>query len=108
MIESDWDTLCDHTDELLATGRYPSRHAAMRGAQRQNPHLDRTPPAMKPMKPTARPLASGNAEAELDRQARQIEREDRIIYAAAYQRALLANPRLYTVYLHQHPRQTGG
>jgi hypothetical protein len=41
-----------------------------------HPHLDPTPPGMKPMKPTARPLASGNAEAELDRQACQIERED--------------------------------
>ena len=36
-----------------------------------------------------------------------MEREDRITYAAAYQRALLANPRLYTAYLDQHPRQTG-
>jgi len=70
-------------------------------------HLDPTPPGMKPVKPTARPLASGNAEAELDRQARQMEREDRITCAAAYQRALIANPRLYTAYLDQHPRQTG-
>ena len=107
MIESDWDTLCDHTDALLATGRYPSRHEAMLEAQRQNPHLDPTPPGMQPMKPTAHPPATSNAEAELDRLARQIEREDRIPYAAAYQRALQANPRLYKAYLHQHPRQTG-
>jgi hypothetical protein len=45
-------------------------------AQRRNPHLT----------PTARPASTGNAEAELDRQARQMEREDRITYAAAYQR----------------------
>jgi hypothetical protein len=25
MIESDWDKLCDHTDELMTTGRYPGR-----------------------------------------------------------------------------------
>ena len=107
MIESDWDKLCDTTDELMATGRYPGRYEAMLEAQRQNPHLDRTPPGMKPLKPTARSASTGNAEAELDRQARQMEREDRITYAAAYQRALLANPRLYTAYLDQHPRQTG-
>jgi hypothetical protein len=40
MIESDWDKLCDHTDELMATGRYPARFEAMREAQRRNPHLD--------------------------------------------------------------------
>ncbi len=28
MIESDWDALCDITDELMATGRYPGRHAS--------------------------------------------------------------------------------
>ena len=107
MIESDWDKLCDHTDELMATGRCPGRYEAMREAQRRNPHLDKTPPGMTAMTPTARPASTGNAEAELDRQARQMEREDRITYAAAYQRALLANPRLYTAYLDQHPRQTG-
>ena len=102
MIESDWDMLCNHTDELMATGLHPGRHEAMLEAQRRNPHLDRTPPGMKPMTPTSRPMASGNAEAELDRQARQLEREDRITYAA-YQRALIANPRLCIADLEQHP-----
>ena len=37
MIESDWDKLCDHTDELVATGRYPGRYEAMKEAQRHNP-----------------------------------------------------------------------
>jgi hypothetical protein len=109
MIESDWDKLCDATDELMATGRYPGRYEAMLEAQRQNPHLDRTPPGMKSLRPTvARPVPNGNAEAELDRQARQMEREDRITYAEAYRRVLIANPRLYTAYLDQHPRQNGG
>ena len=44
MIESDWDKLCDHTDELMATGRYPGRYEAMLEAQRRNPHLDKTRP----------------------------------------------------------------
>ena len=44
---------------------------------------------------------------QLDRLARQMESGERITYAAAYQRVLLANPRLYTAYLEQHPRQTG-
>ncbi|MGE5623892.1 MAG: hypothetical protein ACM3UP_02585 [Methanocella sp.] len=30
MIESDWDLLCNITDELMATGRYPGRHEAMK------------------------------------------------------------------------------
>jgi mRNA interferase HicA len=51
MIASDWDKRCDCTDELMATGRYPGRHEAMLETQRQNPHLDRTPPGMKPMIP---------------------------------------------------------
>lgn len=108
MIESDWDKLCDTTDELMATGRYPGRYEAMLEAQRQNPHLDPTPPGMTAITPTARPASTGNAEAELDRQARQMEREDRITYAEAYRRVLVANPRLYTTYLEQHSRQNGG
>jgi len=67
MIESDWDKLCDCTDELMATGLYPSRYEAMKEAQRRNPNLDRTPPGMTAMTPTARPASTGNAEAELDR-----------------------------------------
>ena len=63
MIESDWDKLCDHTDELIATGRYPGRYEAMLEAQRRNLHLDRTPPGMTAMTPTARPASTGNAEA---------------------------------------------
>ena len=108
MIESDWDKLCGHTDELMATGRYPGGYEAMLEAQRQNPHLDKTPPGMTAMTPTARPASTGNAEAELDRQARQMEREDRITYAEAYRRVSTANPRLYTAYLEQHSRQKGG
>lgn len=92
----------------MATGRYPSRSAAMQEAQRRNPHLDRTPPGMTSMTPTARPASTGNAEAELDRLARQAQAEQRITYAEAYRRVLLANPRLYTAYLEQHPRQNGG
>ena len=108
MIESDWDKLCDHTDELMATGRYPARYEAMLEAQRRNPHLDKTPPGMTAMTPTARPASTGNAEAELDRLARQAQAEQRITYAEAYRRVLMANPRLYTAYLEQHPRQNGG
>ena len=51
--------------------------------------------------------AGGNAEAELDRLARQAQSEQRITYAAAYRRVLMDNPRLYTAYLEQHQRQTG-
>ena len=110
MMQTDWDTLCDYTDELMATGRYPGRYEAMKEAQRQNPHLDPTPPGMKPMRPTAmRPASTGgNAEAELDRLARQMQAVERITYADAYRRVLMANPRLYTAYLEQHPQQNGG
>ena len=108
MIESDWDKLCDTTDELMATGRYPARYEAMKEAQRRNPHLDKTPPGMTAMTPTARSASTGNAEAELDRLARQAQSEQRLTYAEAYRRVLIANPRLYTAYLEQHPRQTGG
>jgi hypothetical protein len=37
-----------------------------------------------------------------------MQSEQRITYAEAYRRVLLANPRLYTAYLEQHPRQKGG
>lgn len=107
-MQSDWDTLCDHTDELMATGRYLGRYEAMLEAQRRNPHLDRAPPGMTAMPPTACPASSGNAEAELDRLARQAQSEQRITYAEAYRRVLIANRRLYTAYLEQHPRQPGG
>ncbi len=63
---------------------------------------------MTSMTPTARPASTGNAEAELDRLARQAQSEQRITYAEAYRRVLMANPRLYTAYLEQHPRQNGG
>lgn len=75
-------------------------------AQRRIPHLDRTPPGMAAMTPTARP-SSENAEAEVDREARQTQSEKRIACAKACRRVLMANPRLYRAYLEQHPRQTG-
>jgi hypothetical protein len=110
MIESDWDTLCDITDELMATGRYPGRHEAMKEAQRQNPHLDPTPPGMRSMRPTAaRPApTSGNAEQQLNAMAKQLAAARHITFAQAYVQALKENPRLYQQYLAQHPRQSGG
>jgi len=109
MIESDWDALCDITDELMATGRYPGRHEAMKEAQRQNPHLDPTPPGMKPMRPTAaRPASTGgNAEQQLNAMAKQLSAARHIPFAQACVLALMENPQLYTAYLAQHPRQTG-
>ena len=77
-------------------------------AQRPNPHLDKTPPGMTAMTSTARPASTGNAEAELDRLARQAQSEQRITYAEAYRRVLMANPRLYTACLEQRPRQNAG
>ncbi|MCX6621306.1 MAG: hypothetical protein NTY38_09535 [Acidobacteria bacterium] len=69
---------------------YPGRYEAMLEAQRQNPHLDRTPPGMKSMRPTAaRPMPSGNAEQQLNAAAKQI--------AAATRHITLA----------QRPQQTG-
>jgi hypothetical protein len=109
MIESDWDKLCDHTDELMATGRYPGRHEAMKEARRQNPHLDPTPPGMQSLRPTAaRPAPSGNAEQQLNAMARQIAAARHITFTQAYVQALMENPHLYTAYLAQHPRQNGG
>jgi hypothetical protein len=95
MMQTDWDVLCDYTDRLMATGRYPSRYDAMREAQRRNPHLDPTPPGTQAVRPAAR-AATGNAEAELDRLARQVQAEQRTSYAEAYRRVLLQNPHLYT------------
>jgi hypothetical protein len=110
MIESDWDALCDITDELMATGRYPGRYEAMLEAQRQNPHLDRTPPGMQSLWPTAaRPApTSGNAEQQLNSMAKQLAAARHITFAQAYVQALTENPQLYTAYLAQHPRQSGG
>jgi hypothetical protein len=106
-MQSDWDTLCDYTDELMATGRYPGRHEAMKEAQRRNPHLDPTPPGMKPMRPTAH-AAAGNAEQQLNAAAKQIAAARHITFAQAYVQALKENPRLYTAYLEQQPQQNGG
>jgi len=103
-MQSDWDTLCDLTDELMATGCYASRHDAMKDAQRRNPHLDATPPGTKP---AARP-AMGNAEQQLNAAARQIAAARHITFAQAYVVALAQNPHLYQEYLAQHPQQTGG
>lgn len=106
MMQTDWDTLCDYTDELMATGRYPGRHEAMLEAQRQNPHLDRTPPGMKPMRPAAH-AAAGNAEQQLNVMAKQIAAARHITFAQAYVQALKENPHLYQQYLDQRPQQTG-
>jgi hypothetical protein len=109
MMQTNWETLCDITDELMATGRFPARHEAMLEAQRQNPHLDRTPPGMKPMRPTAgHGHIGGNAEQQLHAAATRIAAARRITFAAAYVQALKENPRLYTAYLEQHPQQNGG
>ncbi|HWB96388.1 MAG TPA: hypothetical protein VG672_06790 [Bryobacteraceae bacterium] len=108
MIESDWDGLCDITDELMATGRYPGRSEAMKEAQQQNPHLDPTPPGMAAMTSSARPASTGNAEQQLNAMAKQIAAARHLTFAQAYVQALMENPQLYTAYLAQHPRQTGG
>jgi hypothetical protein len=108
MMQTDWDTLCDYTDELMATGRYPGRHEAMLEAQRRNPHLDPTPPGMKPMRPAVHAATSGNAEQQLNAMAKQIAAARHITFAQAYVQALKENPRLYQQYLDQHPQQNGG
>ena len=109
MIESDWDALCDITDELMATGRYPGRHEAMKEAQRQNPHLDSTPPGMQSMRSGPGAVSGGgNAEQQLNVMAKQIAAARHIPFAQAYVQALMENPRLYTAYLEQHPQQNGG
>jgi hypothetical protein len=109
MMQTDWDTLCDYTDELMATGRYPGRYEAMLEAQRQNPHLDRTPPGMQSLRPAAaRTVPSGNAEQQLNAMAKQLAAARHIPFAQAYVQALMENPQLYTAYLAQHPRQSGG
>lgn len=107
MIESDWDVLCNITDELMATGRYPGRHEAMKEAQRQNPHLDPTPPGMKPRTSTVRTV-TGNAEQQLNAMAKQIAVARNITFSQAYVEAMVQNPHLYRAYLEQHSRQTGG
>ena len=110
MIESDRDALCDITDERMATGRYPGRHEAMKEAQRQNPHLDPTPPGIQALRPTAaRPApAGGNAEQQLNALAKQLAATRHIPFAQAYVQALMENSQLYTAHLAPHPRQTGG
>ncbi|OPY92845.1 MAG: hypothetical protein A4E73_00723 [Syntrophaceae bacterium PtaU1.Bin231] len=107
MIESDWDLLCNITDELMATGRYPGRHEAMKEAQRQNPHLDPTPPGLKPRTSTVRTV-TGNAEQQLNAMAKQIAAAKNITFSQAYVQAMTENPHLYRAYLEQHSRQTGG
>lgn len=103
--QSDWDVLCDHVDELMATGRYPSRHAAMQEAKRLHPELDHRPPTSS----GATPARMGcNAEAQLTAAAKQIMAAKRTTFAQAYVQALAENPHLYQAYLSQHPQQTGG
>jgi hypothetical protein len=102
MMQTDWDTLCDYTDELMATGRYPGRHEAMLEAQRRNPHLDPTPPGMKPMRPTVHAPTGGNAEQQLNAMAKQIAAARRITFAQAYVQALNSNPALHVAYLREH------
>lgn len=106
MMQTDWDALCDYTDELMATGRYPGRHEAMKEAQRRNPHLDPTPPGMKPRTSTVRTVV-GNAEQQLNAAAKQIAAVKNITFSQAYVEAVVENPHLYRAYLAQHPHQTG-
>ena len=51
---------------------------------------------------------TANAEQQLNAMAKQLAADRHITFAQAYVRALMENPRLYTAYLAQHPRQTGG
>lgn len=64
---------------------------------------------MQSLRPTgARPApTSGNAEQQLNAMAKQLAAARHIPFAQAYVQALMENPQLYTVYLAQHPRQTG-
>jgi hypothetical protein len=108
MIESDWDLLCNITGELMATGRYPGRHEAMKEAQRRNPHVDPTPPGMKKPRTSSVRTAVGNAEQQLNAAAKQIAAAKNITFSQAYVQAVVENPHLYRAYLEQHLYQTGG
>lgn len=111
--ETDWDRLCDITDELMKTGRFQFRNDAMLEAQRLNPHLDRSGPGAKyNLKLGSRahnaPSAGGGAEAQLAAKAKQVSEQRQISFAQAYVQAMSENPNLYVQYLHEHPEQWGG
>jgi hypothetical protein len=106
--ESDWDRLCDETDVLMQTGRFPGRHEAFQEAVRLNPNLNSTPPSNRggtAMRPSAGSL---RAEAELDRLTRELQQQERgLTYAQGYARVLAENPALYARYLEERQAQGG-
>jgi hypothetical protein len=65
---------------------------------------------MQSQRPTAAKPAptSGNPEQQLNAMAKQLAAARHITFAQAYVQALMENPQLYTAYLAQHPRQSGG
>jgi hypothetical protein len=73
----------------------------MLAAQRRNPHLDATPPGVKPMRPAAH-VVGGNAEQQLHAIATKLAAARRITFAQAYVEVLNSNPALYVAYLREH------
>ena len=57
---------------------------------------------------TGATTSGAGAEQQLNAMAKQIAAARNITFSQAYVQALTENPQLYTVYLAQHPRQTGG
>ncbi len=106
--ESDWDRLCDETDLLMQTGRFPGRHEAFQEAVRRNPNLNPTPPSTLSTRPLRPAATCSRAEAELDRLTRELQQQERgLTYAGAYARILTENPKLYARYLEERGAEGG-
>ncbi len=106
--QNSWDEYCDRIDTLMQTGNYRSRHEAGLAVKRTFPHLAAaTPPGMQ-SNSSGRSATYGNAEAELDRLAKQIAAERHVSFAQAYVEVLSQNPRLYEAYLREHLERLGG
>jgi hypothetical protein len=107
--QNSWDDWCDAIDKVIAETGIQSRADAAEIARRRYPHLAcvKAPgSAGATGGRTSPPAAAQNPEAELDRLARQHQREHPgSTYAQAFCAILNSDPRLYVDYLRQKARE---
>lgn len=103
--KTSWDEYCGRIDELLAANpdRYGSRYEAGLEVKRRYPHLANAKPG-EAVPVRSAPVATGNAEAQLNAAARQIAATEGMSFYEAYVATVAQRPGLYQQYLHQRRR----
>lgn len=95
-----WEEYCSRIDELLAANpeRYGSRYEAGLEVRRRYPHLANAKPG-EAVPVRSAPVATGNAEAQLNAAVRQIAATEGLNSYEAYVAAVVQRPELYQQYL---------